>query len=139
MNPKKMFKRGDIAYCIWLSDEPIHIRRGGNKINLLLPNQPKKITVMSCQDFDKKLGCWRYRVKEENGKITVAAEDEMAQTLEQAESSLYEPLSKIMAQAIRFMIECGSKSGFGDKTKWRQIMDAAILELYKDENDGKSN
>lgn len=139
MNNKKLFKKGDVAWCIWVSDEPILIRHGGKKVNLYLPKPPRKVAIMMCQDFDKKLGCWRYRVKEENGTITTAAEDELAQSLEQAESSLYAPLSKIIAQAIRFMVECGTSSGFGSKTKWREILDSAILELYKDENNGKSN
>lgn len=127
---KPKFKVGDTVYSIWRSNDPITIKWKGTKYVVFFPGHIVSSKIMTNGVWDEKEKTYRYRSLGNMHQPADVYEDGLLESRYVAEKEARERIIEQVCGALGVFFECASKAGYGSKTAWREIMDAAIVKMY---------
>ena len=132
------YQIGDVIYTIWLSDAPIIIKYKGTKYVTNFPGKIVQRRIMTNGRYDPRLNDWVYESLDDRRQPVTVFEQGLKHSRYEAEKVARGLIVDQVCAALGIFFEIASKAGYGSKTAWQQIMDAAVIKLY-DKIQGEQN
>lgn len=126
------FKTGDTAYILWRNQNPIIIRWQGKKHLIFFPKNVLSQKILSEGTFSKKDNTFIYQGLNDCQQPQKIYEDGLFKTRYEAEKEARKLITSQVVKTLKIFFEIASKAGYGSKKAWREIMDAAVIQLYEE-------